>query len=1561
MVVNAGKIELSLDLGKYQVTFPTGSGEFMVKTVESVKVANDWLLTMSESYKSGSLAHGLNAAKKDVKDVVALELATDNLSKDGSSSGALSEVLTKQQGDQKPENVTSSFLNAASMAASKPKKSELPESSVSVHKGSLNTFLQLAAKDSCIKGVMFGKEAWNKKFHAVCIILTTGSMEDILKEKRVQGRCSALGLTACGALVVGSQKHWHEQSQAVLDTFSGGCADPLLICADLTDSIAGVLCAWEQNHESNQLIHVQISHTTQPRDQKQRLTYTMVHVDEFGVSHIEHATKKVCAAVIEHALARKRSQDQSSNGSKMASFRRIEVPADGLCGFHSLCAINNLDSFEQIPRKQTGCPLNNNMLATEIARAKRLHQYVCECALERCSDIGIDSIDIERLQSNPAFAPTDLKWISKTLGYTVRLTCAPEVDDENDDGHTPVESAEQSEQPNQPAEQTMAEAEDCAGQESSVHTTSWQAEAAAQPSTEQATSITPAIAQATPTEAPQSLQSPPEAPHLEQQKRGKKRKADSPEVLCIQLTEKVWNALKSKDTEHLVKGYHMQPTPTTVYVLVSSNDNAHCSCIYVGTISVLASEQITFKKDLKTYMSDTLEEQAWRGKINAGHKAFAWQIGNVKPTPQGHNVKFVGQKFRSRHFRISKAKLFNGIDISIPKPSLFRTSGFFLKLLSNTAYDKLRKVANALDGHCLRIGTSCSGSDICMVAATALIQELGTEFGAYNILDSQNFLVRHRRNRVYGVAAVNTGSQSESEYQLAMSSILSSLQTHCSFSMEETFDTTLPQQFIQNKRERDHVDRILELVLVNLPPPQNAVAHPAPPVRLRGKQPAPAYPAAKSTRKRKGTGKVKQIRGKGGKGNSQAKGKKAMATIWQKEQICKAWDEIKASGVKNPSKVLEGRKLPGFFTGCVYESKWGAQRVSQQWSLVCAAAPQLCKKHKELPNSLRTIMQLPEKNNNLPHGAADDACSKTLPFPLKCVVESLIMEKIQCGQEVTMCFVKNAIAFCCDLWNECVHTIRGNVQEKSLSMLQRICGLFGISNKSNEKPGAHLPFDHPQLQAVRVHIRKLAAEGQVHDQLIMNFDQVWSTNFRPTKRSLQKRASLKGETKDPHVRSMMMRRIRHNIERFLDLPFTEADPDQKILQPDLRPPTVLGGEAASGMIEAWRVPRSVTTLSFVDGYIGRSFVTVRSGTLRDEAKAIEAMQRTRGSMREVLELAEIPEIDEDDPELDHMHEEKKHWALQPIEADPGESYLFLPAWMSRELEMKICVYVDEHAGWKEKIEKRAALGKDLTSTQQTRYDEWLCRCEPRLVFSKTRRCLVRDAKQVKADCVAIKLCLSEDPEKLQVVTTSGDVYRLVLLTTVILQELEGAVPAEVVAELETSEEEDDFVDADEEGPTHEMDAIQMETEKHLAEQCTEMSGETCDVYVACDSDEGLSDYELEKQVPKGVTVGKIKSFSFRPAYKKMESLGLVDLPRHITGCSISYHASSRQWQGLYPGCSHGLTSVWGGASLRSEEEAILKVVRSVVSAHLEKYPKDKLWQKQLEKLKEAEAKGFQKS
>ena len=146
--------------------------------------------------------------------------------------------------------------------------------------------------------------------------------------------------------------------------------------------------------------------------------------------------------------------------------------------------------------------------------------------------------------------------------------------------------------------------------------------------------------------------------------------------------------------------------------------------------------------------------------------------------------------------------------------------------------------------------------------------------------------------------------------------------------------------------------------------------------------------------------------------------------------------------------------------------------------------------------------------------------------------------------------------------------------------------MYGLRLKSIEKPGAHLAYDSPALEAVRSQIRALIESKHVHPQLVMNFDQVWSLRFRPRKKSYMKDSKMAGVQKDPLTRSMYMRKIRHSLQQYLDLPFSEPNPREppRILAP--KPPTVLGGKAACGMIDEWRVPRTVTTLSFADGYCG---------------------------------------------------------------------------------------------------------------------------------------------------------------------------------------------------------------------------------------------------------------------------------------------------------------------------------------------------------------------------------------
>ena len=172
---------------------------------------------------------------------------------------------------------------------------------------------------------------------------------------------------------------------------------------------------------------------------------------------------------------------------------------------------------------------------------------------------------------------------------------------------------------------------------------------------------------------------------------------------------------------------------------------------------------------------------------------------------------------------------------------------------------------------------------------------------------------------------------------------------------------------------------------------------------------------------------------------------------------------------------------------------------------------------------------------------------------------------------------------------------------KQAQRLSRKCGLVLCANT---KPGRHLPFHHPQMQKVRAWINFQISSGEIHGRLLCNFDQVWSLLFRPCSRSLQSRATLAKPRADPYSTQLSLRKIRHCIERVMDLPIAETfESETKVGSV-----TVQGGAAACSPVDTYRMPRTLTTVSWADGTMGRGFVTCRSDYLceRDRLKANQA-------------------------------------------------------------------------------------------------------------------------------------------------------------------------------------------------------------------------------------------------------------------------------------------------------------------------------------------------------------------
>ena len=174
----------------------------------------------------------------------------------------------------------------------------------------------------------------------------------------------------------------------------------------------------------------------------------------------------------------------------------------------------------------------------------------------------------------------------------------------------------------------------------------------------------------------------------------------------------------------------------------------------------------------------------------------------------------------------------------------------------------------------------------------------------------------------------------------------------------------------------------------------------------------------------------------------------------------------------------------------------------------------------------------------------------------------------------------------------------------------RICRKAGLVNRSNSKPGRHLPPGHPQLQRVQEWVKVQLHRGHYDGRLLGNFDQIWSLNFSPARKTLQRADA----PPDDLSRQMSLRRIRHCVERVLSQPFTEGMGDTESVV-EVHKPKLTGGQVAHCPAEGYRIPRTLTSLSWADGTLGRGFITCRRDTLSERQRE-EANEEIWGGVGE---------------------------------------------------------------------------------------------------------------------------------------------------------------------------------------------------------------------------------------------------------------------------------------------------------------------------------------------------------
>lgn len=152
---------------------------------------------------------------------------------------------------------------------------------------------------------------------------------------------------------------------------------------------------------------------------------------------------------------------------------------------------------------------------------------------------------------------------------------------------------------------------------------------------------------------------------------------------------------------------------------------------------------------------------------------------------------------------------------------------------------------------------------------------------------------------------------------------------------------------------------------------------------------------------------------------------------------------------------------------------------------------------------------------------------------------------------------------------------------------------------SQHEAEAPPPPDHPQMIRVREWFQLQIVRGRYNGQLVANFDQIWSLCYSPSKQTLVQ----KPKASDDLARKISLRRVRHCIERVLGKEYTENMDDSTVAVPEGNTAKIQGGVASYSPVDGYRIPRTLTSLSWADGTLGRGYVCCRSDCITEQQRA----------------------------------------------------------------------------------------------------------------------------------------------------------------------------------------------------------------------------------------------------------------------------------------------------------------------------------------------------------------------
>ena len=190
-------------------------------------------------------------------------------------------------------------------------------------------------------------------------------------------------------------------------------------------------------------------------------------------------------------------------------------------------------------------------------------------------------------------------------------------------------------------------------------------------------------------------------------------------TMCLLLDECEWNSLQIGKANFFLRPF--KANVMEFLVLIHSEDSYH----QVGNIMVSAFQSAKLYKPSKyraIYSSSQLNA------MKSHKEAWEWHVGEIKYLECHGKIRYIDvpPRGRNRPFLVENSKLGSFADAhAFPREmNLAETGRFFLNQMDEKQVQILESTLRSLDSKTIRIGTTCSGTDICVLVLRETVKML---------------------------------------------------------------------------------------------------------------------------------------------------------------------------------------------------------------------------------------------------------------------------------------------------------------------------------------------------------------------------------------------------------------------------------------------------------------------------------------------------------------------------------------------------------------------------------------------------------------------------------------------------------------------------------------------------------------------------------------------------------------------------------------------------------------------------------------------------------------------